>query len=258
MTRTVQDAAVMLAALVGPDPRDPWTLGGAALAPVSSRLAGGDLTGLSVGYVRRMHNRLVDDDVQAATDEALKTLTALGAEVEEVTEAIDWIEYEGRVLYQTGIAALVAPLLDRWRDRLDPTLLAFAEWGMAFSMLDLRAANAARTRLYQAVQRLFDRFDVLVSPTTARPALPVDFKATDQVPINGEPCGITRQSWTAYQYPFNLTGHPAASVPSGWSRDGLPTALQIVGRWWADMDVLRVAAAFEQARPWAGRCPPAR
>ncbi|MCW5746788.1 MAG: amidase, partial [Alphaproteobacteria bacterium] len=54
----------------------------------------------------------------------------------------------------------------------------------------------------------------------------------------------------------NLTGHPAISVPSGWTQDGLPTALQIVGKWWADSDVLRIAALFEQARPWADRRPP--
>jgi aspartyl-tRNA(Asn)/glutamyl-tRNA(Gln) amidotransferase subunit A len=257
MTRTVQDAALMLSVLAGPDPRDPWTLGGRGLAPVSPMLGGSDLTGVRIGYVRRMHNRLVDDEVQGATDGALKALAALGAEIDEVDEAIDWVEYEGRVLYQTGFAARVAPLLERWRYRLDPSLLAFAEWGRGFSMLDLRAAESARTRLYQAVQCLFARFDFLVSPTTARPPLPVTFKATDEVTINGEPCGLTRQSWTAYQYPFNLTGHPAVSIPSGFTRDGLPTGLQIVGRWWADLDVLRVAAAFEQARPWAARRPAA-
>ena len=75
--------------------------------------------------------------------------------------------------------------------------------------------------------------------------------------IENQPSGITRQSWTAYQYPFNLTGHPAISVPSGFASDGLPTGLQIVGRWAHDLDVLRAAALFEQARPWADKRPAA-
>ena len=68
-------------------------------------------------------------------------------------------------------------------------------------------------------------------------------------------CGITRQGWTAPQYPFNLTGHPALTMPSGFGADGLPTALQIVGRWGAETDVLRLGAVLEQARPWAQHRP---
>jgi len=96
-----------------------------------------------------------------------------------------------------------------------------------------------------------------MSPTTACPPLKADFDATADVVINGKPCGITRQSWTAYQYPFNLTGHPALSVPSGFTKSGLPTALQIVGPWWSDRHVLRLGALLEQARPWADKRPPA-
>jgi aspartyl-tRNA(Asn)/glutamyl-tRNA(Gln) amidotransferase subunit A len=58
-----------------------------------------------------------------------------------------------------------------------------------------------------------------------------------------------------YAYPFNLTGHPALSVPSGWGEDGLPTSLQIVGPWWSDADMLRLGAVLEEDRPWAGRRP---
>lgn len=255
MTRTVKDAAIMLQAMAGPDPRDPWSLGD-AMAPVRPALVGQDLSGIRIGYVERMANPRLDPDVRAATEAAVAALADMGAEVETVTDEIDWIEYEGRVLYQTGIAARVAPLRERWGDRLDETLVAFADWGMQYSMLDRVGAEAARTRLYQAVQKLFERYDFLVSPTTARTALRADFRATEQVIVDNQPCGITRQSWTAYQYPFNLTGHPAASLPNGWAADGLPMALQVVGRWWADMDVLRLAALFEEARPWADRRPP--
>ena len=68
--------------------------------------------------------------------------------------------------------------------------------------------------------------------------------------IDGEPCGITRQGWTSAQYPFNLTGHPALAVPSGFGVDGLPTSVQIVGKWGAETDVLRLGGLLENVRPW--------
>lgn len=255
MTRTVADAALMFGCMIGPDARDPWTLGGKGPAPLASRLVGGRLAGIRFGYIARMHNKLVDREVQANTESALADLAALGAIVEPVTDEIDWIEHEGRVLYQTGIAARMAPHMAKWRGKMDPSMVTFSDWGLQFNMVDLRNAEYARTQLYHRVRRLLERFDFLVSPTTARPPLDASFDATQQVTIENQLCGITRQSWTAYQYPFNLTGHPAISVPSGFTADSLPTALQIIGPWWSDWDVLRVAALFEQARPWAERRP---
>ena len=115
----------------------------------------------------------------------------------------------------------------------------------------------SRTRLFRAVQGLLERYDALVTPTLTRTALPADFDAAhDEVEIDGETCGITRQGWSAYVYPFNLTGHPALTVPSGFAADGLATGVQIVGRWGADLDVLRLGALLEAARPWNARRPP--
>ena len=97
---------------------------------------------------------------------------------------------------------------------------------------------------------------MLVTPTMARTALPADFDAAnDDVIIDGEKCGITRKGWTSPQYPFNLTGHPAVTLPSGFGDDGLPTGVQVVGRWGAEADILRVGALLERARPWADRRP---
>jgi aspartyl-tRNA(Asn)/glutamyl-tRNA(Gln) amidotransferase subunit A len=139
---------------------------------------------------------------------------------------------------------------------MDPVVLAFMERGAQFSLADFRNAQFARTRLFRTVQGLLERYDVLVTPTASRTALPADFDAAnDEVEVDGVKCGITRQGWTAYQYPFNLTGHPAVSVPSGFGTDGLPTGLQIVGRWAGEMDILRLAAMLEQVRPWAQHRP---
>ena len=89
----------------------------------------------------------------------------------------------------------------------------------------------------------------------SRPALKVEHRALDPITIGGVDAGDMRQSWVPYLNFFNLTGHPAVSVPCGWNDDGLPLGLQIVGRWYEDATVLRAAAALEEARPWAHRRP---
>jgi aspartyl-tRNA(Asn)/glutamyl-tRNA(Gln) amidotransferase subunit A len=258
MTRTIADAALMLGVLAGPSPADPWSLRAAPPSPLSPRLSRAGLSGVRLGFVMRAANPRVAGDVAANTADTLRAFESLGAEVEEITDPIDWIEYEGRVLYQANFAVLLAAQLPRWRDAMDPVTVAFMERGAAFTLADFRNAQYARTRLFHAIQGLLDRYDALLMPTMARTALPVGFDAAnDQVMVDGEPCGITRQGWTSPQYPFNLTGHPALSVPSGFGADGLPTALQIVGRWGAEADVLRLGAALELARPWAAHRPPA-
>ncbi|HEY8611308.1 MAG TPA: amidase family protein [Roseomonas sp.] len=257
MARSVTDAAVMLRAMAGPSPRDPWSLNGPAVTAVSPALIGTDLSGLRVGFIERAANPRLDREMEANTRASLDVLASMGAEVEPVTEAIDWIEFPGRIMYQANFAVAMAKHLPEWRDRMDPTLLAFMERGEGFSLAQFRQGQYARTGLYRAVQGLLEHYDVLVSPTLTRTALPADFDAAhDEVEVEGEKTGITRQGWSAYVYPFNLTGHPALTIPSGFASDGLPTAVQVIGRWGADMDLLRLGALLEVARPWAGRRPP--
>ncbi|MBL6454072.1 amidase [Belnapia sp. T6] len=257
LSRTVVDAAVMHAVLAGPSAKDPWSLGVEDKRALSPTLISGDLSGVTIGYLPRCANPRVASDVEANTLASLDSLRSLGAEVEEVTEALDWIEYEGRILYQANFTTFCAPFLPRWQNGMDPVTLAFMQRGADFSLTDFRNAQFARTRLWRAMQALLERYDALVMPTLTRTALAVEFDAAnDEVEIDGHRCGITRQGWTSYLYPFNLTGHPALTVPSGFGADGLPTAVQIVGRWSADTDVFRLGAVLEQARPWAQYRPP--
>ncbi len=256
MSRSVTDSALLLSVMQGPSPRDPWTLAGARKSQVSPRLVGSDLHGLRVGFIRLAANPELDVDVERDTRASLDTLAMLGAEVEEVTDAIDWMEMPGRVMYQGNYAVAMQKHLAQWANQMDPTLLAWVERGSQFTMAEFRQGQYARTTLFRAIQALFERFDVLVSPTLACTALPADFDAAnDEVVVNGVRCGITRQSSSAYVYPFNLTGHPALTLPAGLARDGLPTAVQLIGPWGGDMDLLRLGSLLEQARPWAGRRP---
>jgi len=152
-------------------------------------------------------------------------------------------------LFYAGVAARLQEALPEWRDRIDPGLLEVVEEGTRLSAMEFKRAEFGRAAFYQEVRKLFLKYDLLLSPTLA--ALP--FAAGTERPL--ECPGISRLSWVAFTYPFNLTGQPAATVPCGFTADGLPVGLQIVGGRLQDALVLRAAAAFEAAAPWAGKRP---
>ena len=256
LSRTITAAAVMHAAMVGPTEKDPWALGSAGQRPLSPKLSGEDLSGVRIGYIELCANPRIAADVRTNTRACLDAWAAMGATVEEVTEKIDWIEYEGRVLYQAGFAVTCAQYLPKWQNQMDPVTLAFMQRGDKFTLADFRNAQFARTVLFRKIQTLFERYDFIVTPTNSRTALDVTHDAAnDEVIVDGVKCGITRQGWTSYQYPFNLTGHPALAVPSGFGTDQMPTSVQIVGKWQAETDVLRLGALLERVRPWADKRP---
>lgn len=255
MARSVTDVAVMRAVLAGPDKADPWTLG-VPEAPLSPGLVGGDLSGLRVGVIERTANPRVQAEMAKNAAASVTVLTGLGASADITGRDVDWMEFPGRVMYQAGFAVSLQHQLPEWSDRMDPSLLAFMQRGDQFTLHQFRQAQFARTRLFRHIQTLFETFDVLMMPTISRTALPAAFDAAhDEVEIDGEKCGITRQGWSSYVYPFNLTGHPALTLPSGFDAAGLPTAVQLVGRWGADLDLLRLGAIIEEARPWAATWP---
>ncbi len=258
LARTVADTALMLAALSGPDTIDPWSLTAPPFGRVQPATVGGDLSSLRAGYIPRMANSVLARDVERNTRDAIAALTARGLAVEEVTETIDWIEEPARRVYMGNIFVNFGPYVAEWRDQMTPSLLDYIDQGSTVTLAEFRRGQYARTGLYRAVQGLFGRYDILLSPSLTRTALDASFNGVkEQVSVDGAAAGTTRQGWTSYVYPFNLTGHPAISIPSGWGDDGLPTGLQIVGRWHADADLLRLAAVLEQDRPWADRRPPA-
>ena len=174
LARTITDAAIMHSVLVGPSDKDPWTLAGGGQRPLSPKLSGEDLSGVRIGYIELTANPRIAADVRANTRAALAAWQEMGAAVEEVTEKIDWIEYEGRVLYQANFAVFCAQYLPKWQNQMDPVTLAFMERGAKFTLADFRNAQFARTALFRKIQSLLERYDFLVTPTNSRTALDVD------------------------------------------------------------------------------------
>ncbi len=108
------------------------------------------------------------------------------------------------------------------------------------------------------MQAWFERFDWIATPVTTLPAVPLEYKGDTQLVINGKPAGELRAAWGPYMNVFNLTGHPALAVPAGFTRAGLPVGVQLVGRLYSDVDLLRLARVIEEVQPWAERLPPTR
>jgi len=135
---------------------------------------------------------------------------------------------------------------------MDPDLVTLVRGAERFSPANYGEALAKRSALWDTTRKFFDRFELLLTPTL--PVHPFGLGAPEGIPdtVGALP---PFPEWLPFTYPWNMTGQPAATVPCGFTRGGLPVGLQIVGRRFADATVLRVAAAFEQAQPWAGKRP---
>jgi aspartyl-tRNA(Asn)/glutamyl-tRNA(Gln) amidotransferase subunit A len=138
---------------------------------------------------------------------------------------------------------------------MSPTLVKQMELGKDITGEAVGRALLARTQLYRQVQSWFDRFDLILTPTLTRTAIAIEERLFDPIEIEGEKTDTVRKAWYPYTHPFNLTGHPAVSLPCGLHSDGLPVAIQLVGRFGEDARLFQVAAHFEQARPWGGTHP---
>ncbi len=250
MARTVAEVAACFDAIVGFDPADPYSR---PEPPDDPRAI--DVRGLRIGWLPRVGNRLVDEEVLAACEAAVRHLESRGARVEVVEENFAALEDAFLVVLQGGLAARVGPHMAKFGDKVAPSLRRTVEGGARWSAIDSATAAGQRTAIYRRVHALFQRFDVLVSPTTSRPALAVDHDAFEPISIGGETVGSIRGAWYPYLWPFNLSGHPAISLPCGWSSDGLPIGLQIVGPWYADRRVLALAEHLERERSCARPMP---
>jgi aspartyl-tRNA(Asn)/glutamyl-tRNA(Gln) amidotransferase subunit A len=250
MTRTVRDAALMLNPIVGMDLADLSSLPAMGTDYLSGLDCG--IEGLRVAWSSDWGYAAVDPEVRQLGEAAAKRFTDLGCHVEEAHPGFADPAETYQILSTASRAARVA---DRWpteRDRFDPSLVVQIEAGMRWSAVDfVRAAHVRRT-LNDAFVRFFTHYDLLLTPTVTAPPPPV------KVEVHEEIAGrkVTRLGWLAFTFPLNLVGYPAATVPCGQTREGLPMGLQIVAPRLADALVLRAAAAFEAMAPWAHRYPP--
>jgi Asp-tRNA(Asn)/Glu-tRNA(Gln) amidotransferase A subunit family amidase len=249
ITRTVRDAAAVLDVIAGGDDRDRESLPREAGSYLEA--CDLDVKGLNVAWAPDLGYAAVDPRVLAACENAAGIFETLGCHVEVVNPG--WENPEEP--FTTMIAAqFYAAWSDRLPDaepRMDPSLVRLIRRGGAVSARDYLRAVAFVEAYWAEVQTFLERFDVLLMPTVAVP--PFGAGALPPREIAGQDVSVL--GWMPFTYPFNMTGQPAASVPAGWTDDGLPVGLQIVGRRHADGMVLAASAAFEAASPWRDRRP---
>lgn len=249
ITRTVGDIAAALDFLAGPDPRDLLSLPDAGIRWTANLDAG--IKGKRVAYSPNFGYAKVEPEVAAICQQAAKKFAETGAHVEEVK--LDWFDpYHAWKIFFFGTAA--GPLeskLAMQGDLLDPGLRALIEQGLKLRGVDFSNALAGRHEFWERIRTTFEQYDLVLSPTLAVPPFAVGKDDAD--PLDGQNLGPLQ--WTQFTYPFNLTGQPAASVPAGWTKSGLPIGLQIVGNRYDDLGVLQAARAWEQVAPWQDRRP---
>ncbi|MHC4845331.1 MAG: amidase [Planctomycetota bacterium] len=260
LARTVADAALMLSVMAGPHAADPFSLPDDGCDPRGA--VGRSIEGCRVAWSPDLDVYPVDPAVAAVAEQAVAALGRAGARVERVSLGLTrgqaelcelWMDEMG-VLYAAVAESLKAAgvdLLGEHRAELCPDFAAIIERGQRQGAVAAKLGDVARTEVFDAVQRVFEDHDLLVSPTLAVTPFPNrrDGLTVGPTEVAGE--AVDPLLGWCLTYLFNFTGHPAASVPAGLTADGLPVGLQIVGRRFADEDVIAAAAAFERARPWA-------
>lgn len=247
LTRTIDDLALMLSVMSGPFSDDLHTLEVAAL-PVRESPLNGEVSGLRIAWIERFGDIPLDPEVAELTTSAVRAMEAAGAKVEAISEPAfaDVFVYYA-VIATTAHAGRLTALLEKWGDKITPSMRASIEQGGTYSAADLVRAGDRRTALYRRVQTLFKDYDLILTPTMNAPPKTVD--------ENGAINSHMYSQWAGYLYPFNMTSNPAASIPVGFTANGLPVGLQIVGAWYDEPTILKAMAWLEKAMPWAQERP---
>lgn len=249
ISRTVDDAALMLATISGPDMRDRHSL---PRADFDWRAAqDGDLKGLRVAYSEDWGYAAVEPAVREICRAGVKVFEQdFGCTVEEASPGWDdpLLAFWSVVAADSDLAGMRAWLPDHAHE-MSPHLVDFLM--RPWTAEDLTSANMARQALCNKMARFMSRYDLLLTPTIAVSGFPVHMQGPEII----EGRMVSPAHWLPFTFPMNMTGQPAASVPAGFTADGLPVGLQIVGRHLDDALVLRASRCFEQARPWTDAWP---
>lgn len=255
MTRTVADTALMMQAMAGEDACDPWSIGVPVPDFIGTAVPRGDLRGRKILFCASPPGRPVSSDVAEAFGASLDRLAGLGAELEEFSgEGFD-VEPIWRAINHTVWRARFTKLVTKHGPALSETFVRQVDLATNVSGVDYQEAMFARTALFRRVQSLLARGHLLAMPTITRTALPIDQDLFGSIEIDGRHFDSVRPHWFPWTMPFNMTGHPAISLPCGFGRDGLPIGLQLVGRFRGDAELLRVSALFEASQDLLARWP---
>jgi aspartyl-tRNA(Asn)/glutamyl-tRNA(Gln) amidotransferase subunit A len=243
MTRRVKDSALMLNAISKPDARDWFCLPGDD-ANYLTRL-GDSVKGMKIAYSPDLGYVKVDPEVAALVDKAVSVLRKLGAKVIKINPGFSDPAAMFRTLWWTGVRGALGALPPEKVALLDPALRDVLEQSKSITVDELIEAQKQRGALGSQMRQFMENYDALVTPTLPIPAFEAGKLQPDEPDNTGK-----WVNWTPISYPFNLTQQPAASVPCGFTKAGLPVGLHVVGQMFADAKVLQICAAYERETGW--------
>jgi aspartyl-tRNA(Asn)/glutamyl-tRNA(Gln) amidotransferase subunit A len=245
MARRVEDVALLLQTIAGYDPEDP----GSVDVPVDDYQSGltAGVAGWRVALAQGRYYERTDAEVQAAVEQAARTLAGLGAQVEGCAfDEAHAAALANGLMVVSDAAAFHAERLSSRPEDFGEDVRQRLQTGAALPLLDYIRARRTQSELHRRFTRLFAQFDLLLLPTTPVAA----------PPISGPDAVELARLLTRYTAPFNLTGLPALSLPCGFTTAGLPIGLQMVAAPWAEARLLRAGYAYQQACEWGRRFPP--
>jgi len=250
IARTVEDAALLFSAMAGPDPRVPTTH--AEPGKVFARPLGRSFRKVRVAWSRDLGGLPVDARVTRALEAQRAVFVSLGCIVEEAEPDLSEADEAFQVQRAVGFVEAYGELMKTERARMKDTVVWNIEQGLGMDAARIANANVLRSRVFQAMRSFLERYEFLLLPTVQVPPFPVDQPYVTE--INGVKLA-NYMEWMKSTYLITATSHPAISVPAGFTEEGLPVGLQIVGRYRDDFGVLQLAHAFEGATRFGMRRP---
>ena len=248
MSRTVLDSSLLLSVISKPDARD-WHALPKSATDYAAQIGVG-VRGKRIAFSPRLgYVTKVLPEIDALVEKAADRFKSLGAEVERVDPSSDDPGRIFQTLWWASAGHLLGDLPEEKKEQLDPGLRQMAEQGRAIALKDYLAATLARGAYGSTLRQFMEKFDFLITPSTATTAFDVGLLS----PLDDD--GRAWMQWTPFSFPFNLTQQPAASINCGFTSEGLPVGLQIVGRMFDDAGVLAASAAYEAADPHFERSP---
>lgn len=252
LSRNVKDSAMMLQVLAGYDPRDPSSL--RETPPDFIAALDKDIKGLRIGWTPDMGFASSEPEILETCSKAARVFEELGCSVDDSKLSLDSPFDAWWTIWVAGAYALNPNLLEDHADELTSYVRLGLEAGATTTGADYARALGRRDQLIAQFADEFEKFDLLISPTMPTTAIPADEFPEE---IAGKPAYPNPMyGFHPFTYPINLIGHTAASVPCGFSSDGMPIGLHIIGRKGDEESVFAASAAFERARPWAQHTPP--
>jgi amidase len=250
MGRTVADIALQMSAIAGPDPRSPISI--EEPAALFSRPLERECKGLRIAWSRDLGGLPVDAEVTRVLEAHRSVFEDLGCKVSDADPDLRDADEIFQILRAWNFELAYGELLKTSRDQMKDTVVWNIEKGARLSGPQVGSAERKRTQLFHRMRNFMDNHDFLVAPVVQ--VLPFDVKQPYVTEINGEQMA-TYIDWMKSCCRISVTGQPALSVPCGFSRDGLPVGLQIVGRYRDDFGVLQLGHAFEQETGYWKRRP---